>query len=70
MTGRVAKLRSQSLSATPRIDMTRAKLYTEAYKLYEGTVSVPVLRAKAFYYYMQHNCMERILYTCSGGKHD
>ncbi len=54
MNERVAMLRKQSLETVPYIDITRARLYTEAYKLYEGTVSVPELRAKAFYHYMQH----------------
>lgn len=54
MNERIARLRKQSLETVPYLDITRARLYTEAYKLYEGTVSVPELRAKAFYHYMQH----------------
>ncbi|OQB24420.1 MAG: Benzylsuccinate synthase alpha subunit [Firmicutes bacterium ADurb.Bin182] len=54
MTERIEKLKSQSMSAVPHIDISRAKLFTEAYKLFEGAVSVPVLRAKAFYHYMEN----------------
>lgn len=53
MNERVAKLRKQSLETTPHLDITRARLYTQAYTLYEGTVSIPELRAKAFYHYME-----------------
>lgn len=54
MNDRVANLRKQSLEAMPHLDITRARLVTEAYKLYEGSVSIPELRAKAFYHYMKH----------------
>ncbi|WP_411681271.1 trans-4-hydroxy-L-proline dehydratase [Clostridium thailandense] len=45
MTERVKKLRKQSVNAVPRISMERALIEDEVYKKYEGTVSVPVLRA-------------------------
>lgn len=45
MTERVKKLRQQSLNAIPRISMERALIEDEVYKKYEGTVSIPVLRA-------------------------
>lgn len=45
MSERVKKLRSQSLDAVPRISMERTQIVTEVYKKYEGTVSIPVLRA-------------------------
>lgn len=54
MNDRIANLRKQSLEAAPHLDITRARLVTEAYKLYEGSVSIPELRAKAFYHYMEH----------------
>lgn len=54
MNERVAKLKKQSLETVPHLDITRARLYTQAYKLYDGTVSVPEMRAMAFYHYMQH----------------
>lgn len=54
MTDRVEKLRKQSVEATPHLDISRAKLYTEAYQLYGGSLSVPEMRATAFYHYMKH----------------
>ena len=45
-TERVRRLREESLGTQPRIYMERAVLETEAYKKYEGTVSVPELRAR------------------------
>ncbi len=48
MNERVIKLREQSLNAVPSISIERAKLVTEVYKKYEGTVSIPMLRALVF----------------------
>ena len=48
MNERIRKLRKQSLETEPHIYMERAKLETEAYMMYEGSVSVPELRALAF----------------------
>ncbi|MCD8330185.1 MAG: formate C-acetyltransferase/glycerol dehydratase family glycyl radical enzyme, partial [Lachnospiraceae bacterium] len=45
MNDRIKRLRKQSLETQPRIYMERAVLETEAYKMYEGKVSVPELRA-------------------------
>lgn len=45
MNDRIKKLRQQSESTEPRIFMERAMLMTEAYKKYEGEVSIPELRA-------------------------
>ena len=45
MNERVRKLRQQSLSTDPHIFMERALLMTDAYKKYEGAVSIPELRA-------------------------
>lgn len=53
MNERVRALRKQSVEAVPHIDIERAKLITEAYKLYEGTVSIPELRALAFKHFME-----------------
>ncbi|GAA0748236.1 trans-4-hydroxy-L-proline dehydratase [Clostridium oceanicum] len=47
MTERVKKLREQSVNAVPCISMERAKIITEVYKEYEGTVSIPVIRGLA-----------------------
>lgn len=51
---RTKKLRKESIDATPYISMDRAKLYTEAYKMYEGSVETPILRALAFKHYMEN----------------
>ncbi|PWJ93196.1 formate C-acetyltransferase [Oceanotoga teriensis] len=45
ITERVRKLREESLKAIPRISMERAKIVDEVYKKFEGSVSIPVLRA-------------------------
>ncbi len=48
MNERVRKLRQESLEAVPRISLERAQIVTNAYKKYQGRVSVPVLRALTF----------------------
>ena len=48
MNERVRKLRQESLEAVPRISIERAQIVTNAYKKYQGRVSVPVLRALTF----------------------
>ncbi len=45
MNDRIKKLRQQSLDTPAHIDMERARIETETYKKYEGTVSIPELRA-------------------------
>ena len=45
MNDRIKRLRRQSLDTQPHIYMERAQIETEVYKKYEGTVSVPELRA-------------------------
>ena len=45
MNERIKKLRQQSDTTEPRIFMERALLMTDAYKKYEGEVSIPELRA-------------------------
>ncbi|MDF2875094.1 MAG: cutC 6 [Sporomusa sp.] len=51
---RVEKLREQSVTSVPRLSIERARLVTEAYKQYAGTVSIPVLRALTFKYLMEN----------------
>jgi len=57
MTDRVRKLREESLDAEPRICMERALLETEAYKMHEGRVSTPELRALAFKHIMENKSL-------------
>ncbi len=45
MNERIKKLRKQSVETTAHIFMERAALMTEAYQKYEGSVSIPELRA-------------------------
>lgn len=45
MNERIRKLRKESTETQASIDMERAKYFTEAYKEYEGEVSIPELRA-------------------------
>ncbi len=54
MNERIEKLRQESLNTQPYISIQRASLVTEAYKRYEGTVSIPVLRALAFKYVLEN----------------
>lgn len=48
MRERVALLREKSLAAIPTLSIERASLVTKVYKKYEGTLSIPVLRAMTF----------------------
>lgn len=48
MNERVKKLRQESLDAVPRLSLERAQIVTDAYKKYQGKVSIPVLRALTF----------------------
>ncbi len=57
MTERVARLREQSLDAIPTISTERAELMTEFYQKAMGLVSVPVQRALAFQYLMEHKAI-------------
>ncbi len=54
MNDRVKRLRKLSMETQPRICMERAVLETEAYKMYEGKVSVPELRALTLKYFFSH----------------
>jgi len=51
---RVARLRQQSLEAVPAISTERAELLTEFYRQSRELVSIPVQRALAFRYLMEH----------------
>ena len=54
MTERVRKLRQGSLDAVESISIERAELLTEFYKQDLGLMSVPVQRAMAFAYLLEH----------------
>ncbi|GFO69121.1 glycyl radical enzyme [Geomonas limicola] len=62
MTGRTSRLREESLAAEPAISAERAILLTEFYRENEGRWSVPVLRAKSFYYL----CEKKTIYLGEG----
>lgn len=57
MNDRIRNLRKQSIETKAFIDMERARLFTEAYKLYEGTVSIPELRALSLRHYFQNKTL-------------
>ena len=57
MNERIRKLRRQSESTPPKIYLERAVLETEAYRKYEGSVSVPELRALTLLYIMEHKTL-------------
>ena len=57
MNKRIQQLRTVSMEAVPHLYLERARLETEAYKLYEGTVSVPELRAMTLRYLMEHKTL-------------
>ena len=48
MNDRISQLRQESLNATPRLCIERARLVTEAYEKFAGTVETPILRALVF----------------------
>ena len=54
MNERVKNLREESVSIDPALYMERADLFTDAYMKYEGTVSIPELRALAFKHFMEN----------------
>lgn len=57
-TERIKHLRESSdQKCIPCISMERAVLLTEAYKLWEGTCSIPVLRGRAFKYIMERRSL-------------
>jgi len=51
---RVAQLRQQSLDAVPSLSAERAELLTRFYRENQETMSIPVRRALAFQYLMEH----------------
>ncbi|MBO4367789.1 MAG: formate C-acetyltransferase/glycerol dehydratase family glycyl radical enzyme, partial [Clostridia bacterium] len=53
-TARVQALRKESVETQPMLDMERARLFTKDYNLYEGTCSVPEVRAKCLKYYFEN----------------
>lgn len=57
MNDRIRKLRRQSLDTEPSITIERAKLMTEVYQKYEGSVSTPVLRGLSFKYLMENRTL-------------
>ncbi|MGE4412999.1 MAG: trans-4-hydroxy-L-proline dehydratase [Candidatus Caldatribacteriota bacterium] len=58
MNSRVERLREESLTIKPSIDIERAKLITEAYQKYEGKVPVPILRALAFKHLLEKKTID------------
>lgn len=62
MNERVRKLRRVSVEAQPRISVERARIETEVYRKYEGTLSIPELRATVLREYM----VKRKLYIGEG----
>ncbi len=57
MNERIRRLRKQSVDTQAHIDMERARLFTEVYKQYEGTVSVPELRAMGLRHYFANKTL-------------
>ncbi|BBB92076.1 MAG TPA: glycyl radical protein [Methylomusa anaerophila] len=57
MNERIRKLRTQSLTAEPRLSMERAELVTAVYEKYSGTVETPILRALAFKHIMEEKAL-------------
>jgi len=51
---RIQKLRMQSVTTEPTLSIERAKLVTEAYKKWLGSVSTPVLRALTFKHILEN----------------
>ncbi len=56
-TPRVVRLRQQSLEAVPTLSTERAELMTEFYQQEHSLVSIPVQRARAFQYLMEHKAI-------------
>lgn len=54
MNERIQKLREQSMTTQPRLSLERADLETDAYQKYEGSVSVPEMRALTFRHIMEN----------------
>ncbi len=60
MNERIRRLRKQSTETQAHIDMERARYFTEAYRRYEGEVSIPELRALSLKHYFANKtiCIE------------
>lgn len=54
---RVRALRKQSVETQAYIDMERARLFTEVYREYEGSLSVPELRAMGLKHYFANKTL-------------
>ena len=57
MTARTARLRRASLDAIPSISHERASLLTDFFQANEGKYSIPVMRARSFYYLCEHKTL-------------
>lgn len=57
MNERIRKLREESTSIDPSIYIERADLFTDAYLKYDGSMSVPEMRATAFKYFMENKSL-------------
>lgn len=57
MNERIQSLRELSVNTEAHIDMERARLMTEAYEKYEGTVSIPEMRAIALKHYFENKTL-------------
>lgn len=57
MNERIRKLRKQSMETPAHIYIERAKLMTETYKEYEGSVSIPELRALSLKHYFENKSL-------------
>ncbi len=57
MNERIRNLRKESVTTDPRIYMERADLMTDAYMKYDGTVSIPEMRALAFKHFMENKTL-------------
>ena len=57
MTPRTARLREESLLASPAISYERASLLTDFYQANEGKFSVPVMRASSFLHLCRHKTL-------------
>ena len=58
MTNRVKQLREQSLNAKETLSSERAELLTAFYQQETGLLSIPVKRAKAFAYLLEHKTID------------
>ncbi|MEG0813282.1 MAG: glycyl radical protein [Clostridium sp.] len=57
MNDRIRKLREQSVNTEATIYIERAKLMTDFYKKYDGTMSIPEMRASALKYFFEHKTL-------------